>query len=604
MTGQGRERRRRWSTVAWIGVACGCLLAGTGMAQDLQPDDLLEPDTSRVGQLVRQTYTSPIDGAALNYALWLPPRYNAPELAEKRWPLIVFLHGSGEGDHWMSPTKPHASIPVRGELNDLPFLVAFPTLRGSWSISALAERDVLDVLADVEATRRVDADRVHLVGLSMGGFAAWRIATRYPDRFASLVMFCGGGEPELAVNLRHVPVRLFHGDQDQSVPVARSRELAKALQEAGANVEYREVPGEGHVVWPGPLAARSLYDWLGAQRRVDQPRRVSFRCPSLRYADAYWVHVERLVDPGREGFVAALAPAGGKQVVVHAENVAQLRLTPPAEWFADGAMPTFALAPEGESPQPVDAVRVDDGWRLTLQASPSAAPADRPAKRPGLAGPIQDVLLDRFVTAVPAGTDGEPDAQWVAVANHVLGWRKRLLVEDLPVVLGRALTDELKASAHIIYLGDPSAESGWKEASARWPVQWREGRFYAGDRALSEHLAAAVFVQPSPWSADRYVVVALGEPGAVARAATFALTPLFLNPPPREDLLVLADDGSVVSWAGGWRLEDWAKLTFGAQLPARGLVLDDRWQLPPAALQRLVEFKPEPAPQAEPAPEP
>ena len=79
------------------------------------------------------TFRSSLDGATVSYASWLPPAYDA----QTPWPLIVFLHGSAEGKHWKHPTSETAGIPVRTAKADLPFVVAYPLMRGTWSITSL-----------------------------------------------------------------------------------------------------------------------------------------------------------------------------------------------------------------------------------------------------------------------------------------------------------------------------------------------------------------------------------------------------------------------------------------------------------------------------------
>jgi dipeptidyl aminopeptidase/acylaminoacyl peptidase len=46
-----------------------------------------------------------------------------------------------------------------------------------------------------------------------------------------------------------VPIQVWHGSLDSSVPVARSRDMVKALKDAGAQVDYREIKDGGHEAW-------------------------------------------------------------------------------------------------------------------------------------------------------------------------------------------------------------------------------------------------------------------------------------------------------------------------------------------------------------------
>ena len=93
---------------------------------------------------------------------------------------------------------------------------------------------------------KIDDKRIYLTGLSMGGFGTWSLAAKYPDRWAAIVPFCGGGDPAKAKEIKDIPCWCFHGDADQAVPVRASREMVEALKAAGGKPKYTEYPGVGH----------------------------------------------------------------------------------------------------------------------------------------------------------------------------------------------------------------------------------------------------------------------------------------------------------------------------------------------------------------------
>jgi hypothetical protein len=71
-------------------------------------------------------------------------------------------------------------------------IVIVPLGRGPAGFySDISERDVLDVMADVEANYSVDRERVFSGGYSMGGYGPLRMATTYPDRFAGYLDWVG-----------------------------------------------------------------------------------------------------------------------------------------------------------------------------------------------------------------------------------------------------------------------------------------------------------------------------------------------------------------------------------------------------------------------------
>ena len=82
---------------------------------------------------------------------------------------------------------------------------------------------VFELVDTLLKTQPIDAKRIYITGLSMGGYGTWDAIQRRPDMFAAAVPVCGGGDPALAKQIQFTPIWAFHGDQDQAVKVKRSR---------------------------------------------------------------------------------------------------------------------------------------------------------------------------------------------------------------------------------------------------------------------------------------------------------------------------------------------------------------------------------------------
>ncbi len=159
---------------------------------------------------------------------YLPNDYDARQ--DRRWPLVLFLHGSGErGDDAQLVT--HQGLPkLVEEGHNFPFLLVSPQCpaRGWWTteenIAALAA-----LLDEIEQNYAVDPDRVYITGLSMGGYGTWALATAYPQRFAAIAPICGGGDPSTVCALRHLPAWVFHGENDAIVPLHEARVMVECV---------------------------------------------------------------------------------------------------------------------------------------------------------------------------------------------------------------------------------------------------------------------------------------------------------------------------------------------------------------------------------------
>jgi predicted peptidase len=198
--------------------------------------------------------------AKLNYLLFLPESYGKDD---KQWPLIMFLHGSGESGSDLSLVKKHGPPKIVETKRDFPFIVVSPqSARRGWNADVLAA-----LLDEIVLNYQVDRDRIYLTGLSMGGYGTWSLAAAYPEKFAAIVPICGGGSPEDAPQLKDLPIWVFHGAKDDAVPLKRSEEMVEAIKAAGGKVKFTVYPEAGHDSWTAAYDDPELYAWLLQQKR-------------------------------------------------------------------------------------------------------------------------------------------------------------------------------------------------------------------------------------------------------------------------------------------------------------------------------------------------
>ena len=114
-----------------------------------------------------------------------------------------------------------------------------------------------------------DPDRVYITGLSLGGYGTWDLMARYgTGLFAAGVTCSGGGDPSRADKMKDLPIWIFHGEADQTLPVKLSRRMYAALKEAGSDVVfYKEYPGVPHDCWTRTYQDPEVWKWLFSQKR-------------------------------------------------------------------------------------------------------------------------------------------------------------------------------------------------------------------------------------------------------------------------------------------------------------------------------------------------
>jgi predicted peptidase len=199
------------------------------------------------------------------YTMFIPSGYDG----SKKYPLILFLHGAGEtGWDGVTPSKVGLGPAIARSEDAFPFLAAFPqSTRGSWRADGPDAERALRILDEIREEFRVDAGRIHLTGISMGGYGTWSLALAHPQRWASIVPVCGGGDPSRATLIRDIPCWCFHGADDETISVEKSRVMVQALRAAGGRPIYTEFAAVGHNSWDAAYATRELFEWMLAQSR-------------------------------------------------------------------------------------------------------------------------------------------------------------------------------------------------------------------------------------------------------------------------------------------------------------------------------------------------
>jgi predicted peptidase len=205
-------------------------------------------------------------------------------LEEKKYPLVLFLHGAGErgtdNEKQIIHIEKLFSNPENRERFQT-FVVAPQCPEGkrwvevNWSAKShsvpeepsWAMNNTILLLKKLVESYPVDTTRIYVTGLSMGGYGTWDIISRYPDKFAAAIAICGGGDEKMASKIKNIPVWAFHGSNDKVVPVSRSRNMVSAIKQAGGNPKYTEYKGVGHGSWIKAYNEKNLLDWLFEQKK-------------------------------------------------------------------------------------------------------------------------------------------------------------------------------------------------------------------------------------------------------------------------------------------------------------------------------------------------
>ena len=246
--------------LAAVALFTGCAVTGP-MASAVKPTP---------GAQTPQDYTAAVLRTnQLNYLLYVPRDYAAD--TSKQWPLVLFLHGAGERGTQLQKVAVHGPPKLVAAGQQFPFILASPQCPEGqvWDDSTL-----FGLLDQLQSQLRVDTKRVYVTGLSMGGYGTWSLITKHPERFAAAAPVCGGGErirtllPSQKEALKTLPVRVFHGGKDTTVPLAESERMVEAFKKAGnTDITLTVYPDAGHDSWSATYGNPEFFEWLLNQSR-------------------------------------------------------------------------------------------------------------------------------------------------------------------------------------------------------------------------------------------------------------------------------------------------------------------------------------------------
>lgn len=214
--------------------------------------------------------------AEMGYLLYLPKDFDLDK--EKRWPLVVFLHGRGESGTDLKKVAAHGPPKFAAAGESLPFVLLSPQCpeNQNWDISHT--QALLDSILK-RFDGRIDLERIYVTGLSMGGGGAWEWISRPKHPFAAAFIVCGAAYALPIRIFDPVPVWAVHGDKDDVVPEFISHMATDVFHQAGAEVRLSIYPGVNHGAWERGYREPELWTWLLSHRKQPPgpPPRVFFQ---------------------------------------------------------------------------------------------------------------------------------------------------------------------------------------------------------------------------------------------------------------------------------------------------------------------------------------
>ncbi|MGH7622889.1 MAG: prolyl oligopeptidase family serine peptidase [Gemmatimonadaceae bacterium] len=218
----------------------------------------------------------------MKYQVYVPPDYDG----KRKLPVILFMHGSGErGSDGLKQTQVGMPSQIRWHRDWFDAIVVMPQCPDDSVFRGVVAQAAFAALEKSVKEFHGDRDRLYVTGLSMGGYGVWQQLVDHPGVFAAAATVSGGLTPSadmanlfvdtkgnepfgyVARAAMDLPLWIFHGAQDDVVPIVQDRALVDSLKAVGASPKYTEYADLGHGAWDRAYGDHELWIWMFAQRR-------------------------------------------------------------------------------------------------------------------------------------------------------------------------------------------------------------------------------------------------------------------------------------------------------------------------------------------------
>ena len=463
---------------------------------------------------LQRSYISIADGSSQPYWIYTPPHYSA----KKKYPMVIFLHGYDPALTKDNPWLPEKEIWSIFTNNG--FMLAVPYGRRNSDFVDIGEDDVLRVRQEMLRHYSIDSERIFLLGVSMGAYGAYVDALHHPDQWSGVaalsgrtdfyqwfslnradlpdwkkVLFDANNPRHLAQNAYSLPLLIQHGALDQIVPVQQSRLFVKDLRALNYNVQYLEYPHGVHYLYFEYQPYLKAVNWFTAIRPVtNPPRQVKLITGTLRDGKRAWAKITAF---DRYDKLASLeAHVKDDKVEVVTSNVSGFELDPPKAFFGNTEKLQVILNGTLLPQQYNVGQKIIYPYKAPRQSFPGYKTARR-------SGPVKACLRDPFLVVY----GNEQDEKH---ARRFIGEWQQYADGIPPIKADSDVTAKDKKNYNLILFGTPQSNLVLTQNAEKMPIKFTDRGYQLGEKYFSGKNIGVVFCYPSPFSAERMIVVQSG----------------------------------------------------------------------------------------------
>ncbi|UWX61348.1 prolyl oligopeptidase family serine peptidase [Chryseobacterium oranimense] len=189
-----------------------------------------------------------------------------PQKAKGNVPLIVFLHGSGERGNNLDAVKVHSPFTYKNLIKEPVAILAPQCPADSWWDTVT----IYNLIKEIQKKYKIDASRIYLTGLSLGGWGTLKLAMEHPEMFAAVVPVCAPTDMIMYANInqyKDLNMKIFHGGMDDIVLPENAFKFYQRLHPVNPSAELVIFPNDNHNSWDSTYSDPKLYEWMLSKKK-------------------------------------------------------------------------------------------------------------------------------------------------------------------------------------------------------------------------------------------------------------------------------------------------------------------------------------------------
>jgi acetyl esterase/lipase len=457
--------------------------------------------------LVERAYLAPNDGSPQPYWLSLPENYNP----QKKWPLIIFLHGYSTSISKITPWLPSEDT-IRSA-KERGYILAITYGRRNSDFVQWGQDDIISVKREIEQIYSVDKNKTMLMGASMGGYGAYAAGLHTTGEFAAIapisarsdmfywfkttpeeipdwkrMLYWADNPRTLAPNARSTPIFTQHGALDIVVPVEHSRLFTSDAKNLKLPYRLYEDPEGDHWGDFQYNAIERAFSWFKMQRYAP-PRRITLVTADLRESKAHYAQINAFEKYDQ---LARLdVDVQSAKIAVTTNNVTSFSINIPSSLFNAGAL--VPLEVNGLEVKLADPA-------LPINWNKAGAKLEKTSTRTGV---FKNLMRDPFLLVYGDNND-------VKAARKFASEWKESADGDAKIKSASQVTPSDKANFNLILFGTRSTNPLVGAISHQLPIELTSTGYKLGDGEIGGENLGLRMVWKSPWNKNRLIGICSG----------------------------------------------------------------------------------------------